>query len=199
MTDEGASGPWAHLPVIGAKHPVLAQYLAIQNNSKPNPQRLIVLAGLAAWRLNLHEATLSQALRAVVLVLVNLLLAWLLLGVYVARRIAIPAVVIGGISASEGFRVGWRLYTRAGGHLVVAGLEALLGRVVVLVVLAVGVYALAAAGGTPSQPELAAGAALGAGVSVFVLVLVVLEWESRVWLRQYRRWVASFGTEAQQT
>jgi len=32
--------------VIGPKHPAVQQYLAIQNNSKPNPQRLIVLDGL---------------------------------------------------------------------------------------------------------------------------------------------------------
>jgi TrmH family RNA methyltransferase len=35
--------------VIGAQHPVVQQYLAIQNNSKPNPQRLIVLDG--QWEL----------------------------------------------------------------------------------------------------------------------------------------------------
>jgi TrmH family RNA methyltransferase len=32
--------------VIGPKHPVVQQYLAIQNNSKPNPLRLVVLDGL---------------------------------------------------------------------------------------------------------------------------------------------------------
>jgi RNA methyltransferase, TrmH family len=46
MTDDTAAGPWARLPVVGPKHPVVAQYLAIQNNSKPNPRRLLVLDGL---------------------------------------------------------------------------------------------------------------------------------------------------------
>jgi RNA methyltransferase, TrmH family len=48
MADGNAAepGPWATLPVVGPKHPVIAQYLAIQNNSKPNPRRLIVLDGL---------------------------------------------------------------------------------------------------------------------------------------------------------
>jgi hypothetical protein len=154
---------------------------------------LILAAGAAVWRLNAHEVALSQPVRAVGLALVNLLLAWLLLGVYVARRIGIPAVIVGGITAGEGFRVGWRLYARAGGHLVVAGLEALLGRILALLILAVGVYALAAAASSPNQLELVVGAAIGAGICIFVLVLVLLEWESRVWLRQYRRWVASFG------
>jgi RNA methyltransferase, TrmH family len=63
MTDEGAPGPWAHLPVIGTKHPVLAQYLAIQNNSKPNPQRLIVLAG--QWEL---ESALDAGLALVAVI-----------------------------------------------------------------------------------------------------------------------------------
>jgi TrmH family RNA methyltransferase len=46
MSDAAPPAAWAHLTVIGTKHPVLVQYLAIQNNSKPNPQRLIVLSGL---------------------------------------------------------------------------------------------------------------------------------------------------------
>jgi RNA methyltransferase, TrmH family len=50
MADGTPLDPWARLPVIGAKHPLVVQYLAIQNNSKPNPQRLIVLAGL--WELD---------------------------------------------------------------------------------------------------------------------------------------------------
>jgi TrmH family RNA methyltransferase len=66
MTDnDGAAPPdeWAHLPVIGTKHPVLAQYLAIQNNSKPNPQRLIVLAGL--WEV---ESALDAGLELVAVI-----------------------------------------------------------------------------------------------------------------------------------
>lgn len=46
MPDEASPDPWAHLTVIGSKHPVLQQHHAIQNNTKPNPQRLIVLDGL---------------------------------------------------------------------------------------------------------------------------------------------------------
>jgi TrmH family RNA methyltransferase len=48
MADQ-PNGEWARLPVIGTKHPVLAQYLAIQSNTKPNPLRQIVLSGL--WEL----------------------------------------------------------------------------------------------------------------------------------------------------
>jgi TrmH family RNA methyltransferase len=63
MVDDLAPGPWAHLPVIGAKHAVLVQYLAIQSNSKPNPQRLIVLAGL--WEI---ESALDAGLELVAVV-----------------------------------------------------------------------------------------------------------------------------------
>jgi TrmH family RNA methyltransferase len=63
MTDEAPPGPWAHLPVIGAKHAVLVQYLAIQNNSKPNPQRLIVLAG--QWEI---ESALDAGLSLVAVI-----------------------------------------------------------------------------------------------------------------------------------
>ncbi len=60
MADDAAAGQWAQLPVIGAKHPLIAQYVAIQNNSKPNPQRLIVLAGL--WEI---ESALDAGLELV--------------------------------------------------------------------------------------------------------------------------------------
>lgn len=49
--------------MIGPKHPVVAQYLAIQNNSKPNPQRLIVLDGL--WEI---ESALDAGLDLVALI-----------------------------------------------------------------------------------------------------------------------------------
>jgi TrmH family RNA methyltransferase len=49
--------------VIGPKHPVVQQYLAIQNNSKPNPQRLVVLDG--QWEL---ESALDAGLDLVALI-----------------------------------------------------------------------------------------------------------------------------------
>jgi TrmH family RNA methyltransferase len=47
----------------GPKHPLIAQYLAIQNNSKPNPHRLIVLDGL--WEI---ESALDAGLDLVALI-----------------------------------------------------------------------------------------------------------------------------------
>jgi TrmH family RNA methyltransferase len=55
VADEGA--------IAGPKHPVVAQYLAIQNNSKPNPQRLIVLDGL--WEI---ESALDAGLELVAVI-----------------------------------------------------------------------------------------------------------------------------------
>jgi RNA methyltransferase, TrmH family len=54
---------WAHLPVIGPKHTVFLQYQAIQNNSKPNPQRLVVLDGL--WEI---ESALDAGLDLVAMI-----------------------------------------------------------------------------------------------------------------------------------
>lgn len=49
--------------MIGPKHPIVAQHLAIQNNSKPNPQRLIALDGL--WEI---ESALDADLDLVALI-----------------------------------------------------------------------------------------------------------------------------------
>lgn len=53
----------APLSVAGPKHDLVQQYLAIQTNSKPNPQRLIVLDGL--WEL---ESALDADLAIVALI-----------------------------------------------------------------------------------------------------------------------------------
>jgi TrmH family RNA methyltransferase len=63
MSDAAPPGAWARLPVAGPKHPVLQQYLAIQNNTKPNPQRLLVLDGL--WEV---QAALDADLDIVALI-----------------------------------------------------------------------------------------------------------------------------------
>jgi TrmH family RNA methyltransferase len=49
--------------VIGPKHQAFVQYVAIQNNSKPNPQRLIVLDGL--WEI---ESALDAGLDLVTVI-----------------------------------------------------------------------------------------------------------------------------------
>ncbi|HTW20831.1 MAG TPA: TrmH family RNA methyltransferase [Mycobacteriales bacterium] len=62
MTGAGGDERWSRLPTAGPKHPAVAQYFAIQNNSKPNPQRLIVLSGL--WEL---ESGLDAGLELIAL------------------------------------------------------------------------------------------------------------------------------------
>jgi TrmH family RNA methyltransferase len=63
VSDATPPDSWAHLTVIGPKHAVLQQHLAIQNNSKPNPQRLIVLDGL--WEI---ESALDAGLAMVAVI-----------------------------------------------------------------------------------------------------------------------------------
>lgn len=50
--------------MIGPKHPIVASYVAIQNNSKPNPLRLIVLDGL--WEI---ESALDADLELTALII----------------------------------------------------------------------------------------------------------------------------------
>jgi hypothetical protein len=154
---------------------------------------LIVVAGLAGWRLSLTTGALSWPVRLGLFTLWNLVLAWLLLGTYVARRVALPAVIVGGVTASAGIRVGWRLYRHSGGHLLLTGLEALLGRVAAVLLLTTLAIAAAYNVISPTQLEIVLGCAVAAGLAAFVLVMVVLEWETRIWLRQYRRVVNLFA------
>jgi RNA methyltransferase, TrmH family len=63
VSDNGLPERWAHLTVIGPKHPTIEHYLGIQNNTKPNPQRLIVLDGL--WEI---ESALNAGLELVALI-----------------------------------------------------------------------------------------------------------------------------------
>lgn len=154
----------------------------------------LILFGIAAgsWVAIIQTWNLDVAVAAPILTIINLAVVWALAGTYVARRLAIPAVVIGGLTAWDGFTVGWKLYLQAGGHLVVALLETLMWRVLAILGLAIAVYAA-----LRQYPELLtnSGAATVVASSVLVglvatvFIVVLLEIESRLWLHQYRHWV----------
>jgi hypothetical protein len=144
---------------------------------------VVVWRGVTAGSLHLGIAA------AVVLGVVNLVLIWALLGVYTAARLATPAVVIGGYSATAAVTVGWQLYLKAGGHLIVAAIEALLSRAIAAIILAVVGYATVRALSVSSAGTVAAGSGIAATLVVFVAVMLSLEIDTKLWLAQYRHWV----------
>ena len=149
---------------------------------------LILLGtGLAVWQAALRiDANWGMLLGGSILVVVNLLLIWTFLGVYTAARLATPAVVVGGLSAAEAMRVGWRLYLRAGGHLAAAAVEALFGRAIAAVILAVAGYAAITklSAGSTATAALVGGA--GVALVMFCACMLILEVDTKLWLTQYR-------------
>ena len=155
----------------------------------------VVFASTTVWRLSLQLSALSLPERIVFFGAINLVLGWILVGTYVIRRLAMPAIVIGGVTASEGMKLGYRLYLQAGGRLVVVALEAIFGRAVAAVVLAVGVFYVvhSLSSAANGQTIVLIASIVTVAAVVFVLVLVLLEWEARIWLRHYRHWATTFS------
>lgn len=150
---------------------------------------LLVGIGLAAWQAAIAiSAYLAMVVTGVILGLVNLVLIWALIGVYAAARLATPAVVVGGLSATEAVRVGWRLYLKAGGHLVAASIEALLSRTMAAVVLAVAGYTAATMLTVTGSAAEAIGGGIGIGLVMFCACMLTLEVDTKLWLAQYRHW-----------
>lgn len=149
---------------------------------------LIIAAGFGALQATSLLPTDSWY-RPVSLVAANILLAWVLIGLFTARRMAIPAVVVGGLTAWQGLKIGWRAYLRFGGKLAVASTETVLIRVATSILIAAMVLALVRIGSqwdTLSQ-AVAAGAMTAGGI--FVLFVVSLQVELKLWLAQYRFWL----------
>jgi hypothetical protein len=130
-----------------------------------------------------------------VLGLGNLALAWVMLGLLSARHIAIPAVIIGGVTSNAGLKLGWQTYVKAGGHLILALLETLAARLSML--LALTTFLLLAAREVPVWDDVTF--AIGTGLAVAVLAVgllsLMLHLEVRVWLKQYRFWINLFHPE----
>jgi hypothetical protein len=151
---------------------------------------ILVGLGFAGWRLGV-ESGLAQPVLAVLLVALNLALIWAALGVYIAERMAMPAVVVGGLAAAAALRVGWRLYLKGGGHLLITGFEALVGRLAVVTILLMGVVViLRQAPSTTPSSLIIVGTSVSLGLICFAIAMVILEVDVTLWLRQYRHWAA---------
>jgi len=147
---------------------------------------ILIGVGLVVWKAALVlDAHVGSLVGGIFLGVANLILIWGFLGVYTAARLATPAVVVGGFSAAQAVRVGWRLYEKAGGHLVAAGVEALLGRAIAAVILAVMGYA-AITGLEASSSTAAIVGSGGIALVVFCACMLTLEVDTKLWLTQYR-------------
>jgi hypothetical protein len=153
---------------------------------------VVVIAGfgwVSVAHLGNSLSSQPQALRWAVLGLANLILAWMTLGALAARHIAIPAVVIGGVTSTRAIMLGWKAYLRAGGHLILALIETAVARLAVILLL----LTLALVAGRYTQnlslPVIAVASGFGAAVVASSLLMLLLQVEVRVWLKQYRFWV----------
>lgn len=150
---------------------------------------LAAVAG-AAWyaALNLVPSDLPSYVPAIALGVVNTIVAWFVLGVFIARRMAVAAISVGGYSALEAFSVGWKLYRREGGHMVMAVIDSLVLRLV-LAMLTLAAVAGAIRGAEVVQAVPDAVWVGGAGfVITFAVLLGLLVTDARLWLERYRHW-----------
>lgn len=124
------------------------------------------------------------------LLILNAVAAWLLLGAAIARHIAIPATVIGGMSSTETYKLGWKTFIKAGGSLSLALVQAWTARIIVMLTAFFTILYF-----SQHLPEYnhAVGVLIIAGCTGFftaLLIVIALQLESRIWLRHYRYWIA---------
>lgn len=146
-------------------------------------------AAAAGWQW-LGTFNLTGWLEVGSLLILNALAAWLLLGAAIARHIAIPATVIGGMSSTETYKLGWKTFIKAGGSLSLALVQALTARIIVL--LAAFFTILYFSQHLPEYNH-TVGVLIIAGCTGFftaLLIVTALQLESRIWLRHYRYWIA---------
>lgn len=131
--------------------------------------------------------------KAVVLAAINLVALWALIGVYLARRLGVPSVVIGGVAAGRGYLVGWKLYLKAGGHLLGTALEITLVRLGILLAASLLILFGQPFFATFTRFGAAVVAGAIAGVAMALISFLSLEVENRLWLRQYRNRIGLLG------
>jgi hypothetical protein len=148
--------------------------------------------GFGLWKLAGNLPEQPVVLRAGVLVVGNALLGWALIGAIAARHLAIPAVVIGGLPAFQGIKLGWETYRKAGGHLVLALTETLVARLAVLLILVTGGFAVARYVEHWNHEVIAVVTGAGVAAVIAATFFFLLQIEARVWLKQYRYWISQY-------
>ncbi len=154
-----------------------------------------VLAGLGVWQM-IQQLPADPIYYRVVAGLFGYgAVVWVALGALSARHIAIPAIVIGSVNSISATAMGWRAFTHAGGHMVMAMIETTLVRLAVILSVSVAVvYGSRYLGGlTPETVSVVIGAAVS--LTVILWYWLVLQVEASVWLKQYRQWVKLYFPE----
>ncbi|TAK89676.1 hypothetical protein EPO04_01040 [Patescibacteria group bacterium] len=124
------------------------------------------------------------------LLALNAVAAWLLLGALVSRHIAIPAAIIGGMSSTQTYKLGWRTFAKAGGSLSLALIRAWITGILVVVGAAIAVIYLNQHFSEYNHLTVTLLVAAATWLFITLLFVTSLQLESRMWLRQYRYWVA---------
>jgi hypothetical protein len=124
------------------------------------------------------------------LLVANGLIAWLLIGVFVIRRLSIAAISVGGFGVFEAVNMAAEMFNDYGAHVIMSAVETLLVRLVGLLAI-VSVF-LGAARLSHGQSQLVIDAAYAAAVAIGIIIWLAfyLNVEMLLWLRRYR-WVAS--------
>lgn len=151
-----------------------------------------IAAGFSLWQAYIRVHGSSNNLDVAMLVLGNILIAWLLIGSLAARRIAVPAVIIGNLSGTKAVKLGWKCYLRAGGHLIIALIETWVARLALVLALITAAVAANHYLGNISNQTVIISVGVGLFVAILAIFMLILQIETRVWLRQYRQWVNTF-------
>ncbi len=155
-------------------------------------QVIAVASAFSLWQTFLRVHNGTNNIDIAMLVLGNVLLAWMLLGTLAARRIAIPAIIIGNLSGVAAVKLGWRCYMRAGGHLIMALAETWIARLALILALLTLILTAGHYAPVLNEPMVVLAAGVALFVSLFALFILMLQIETKVWLKQYRQWVNTF-------
>lgn len=150
---------------------------------------ICVLAGLGVWRLVQQLPADPAYYRAAAGLAGYGAVVWVFFGAIAARHIALPAVVIGGLTSVAGTRLGWRAFTTAGGHLILALIETALIRI--SIALLISVLVIWGSGYTDeiSTYQLTILFGVASALGIVVWYWLVLQIETKIWLKHYRYWV----------
>jgi hypothetical protein len=123
-----------------------------------------------------------------ILIAGNVLAAWLITGTFIARRVAVPAVCVGGVGAWSAFALGWRVFNNVGGHVLINAVETIIIKLTALLAVVVLAFWLLSRVNLENSVSVALVGAFLSAVIIFVAFVVALQFDLKVWLAAYRHW-----------
>jgi hypothetical protein len=144
------------------------------------------VAGYGAWQLGMSLSAGQEWIKMAAVIAVNSVLVWTWLSAIMLRRLAIPGVVLGSLTASEALANSLKWYRQHRLGMLIAGLETGLGQLLGLVLLiGLGLVCYALAAGPLAQWSIAV-YSLGVALGVFLAMVIQLELEVEPWVGRYR-------------